>query len=559
MNPKKWYLILIVMIALVSTGNQSPSKGSSEKSTSREANQPQKRRASKPDQSFNAPSYWVHILREFVFKTISPPPAGNNQLYKRLLEAPFYGGPYPIVPNDAASIVLSRGEVYQLPTGHWLFCQQGCSDCEPCIEHAHPTIEWVLRRINRVSSHGSTRHDLQLTLMPQIDGGYHMRSLWPQSYVYVTSQGEQDRYLNDVHSYRNDGSAYVVVEDGFAGRQRKNGNFWKYADRTSLPDRNALEKPRNDTVSEERVSNSTEKNVESTTVTPNNKTTDVEEQRTEENVKIQHPQVVSTDTKNGSTDVRSRDNGSGRVKQLTPKLILGTDQLGQKHLVHVIPADASTNTSLMNSVISNVLSSAGQNKTAYQRILRRIFDSLNSNRRSIESFLESSTSTEKMSQPSEVHQQQETRGGFPDIRQIGRLYPLYSKGIRNGSLSLERWPHILNWSKQGRLSSNDPHSDRFVNSTASFGRKSNGSYIVHPKVLNNIIKNKNVSDKFHSKLRENNYSNHNTSDDNFKVNNVSRKSQEYSNSRKYKILVTTESTTRSSKAMNNKNGAQDYS
>ncbi|CAL7944831.1 unnamed protein product [Xylocopa violacea] len=560
MNPRRWNLVLIMMIALVSTGNQTPSKESTEESTTHEANQPQKRRATVADQSFSARSYWVHILREFVFKTISPPPAGNNQLYKRLLEAPFYGGPYPIVPSDATSIVLSRGDVYQLPNGYWLLCQQGCSDCDACTQHTHPTIKWVLRRIKRVPSHGSTRHDLQLTLMPQIDGSYHMRSLWPQSYVYVTSQGEQDQYLNDVHSYRNDGSAYVVIEDGFAGQRRKSGNFWKYVDRTSLPDRRAVEKPSNDTVSEERTGNSTEENVESTTAMPNNKTT-VEEQRTEENVKSQDPQVGSTDTKNGSTstDVRSSDNGSGRVKQLTPKLILGTDQLGQKHLVHVVPADASTNTSLMNSVISNVFGSAGGNKTAYQRILRRIFDSLNSNRRSIESFLEPSTSTEKMNQPSEVHQQQETRGGFPDLRQTGLLYPLYNKGIRNGSLSRDRWPYILNWSKQGRLSNNDPLLDRFANSTASFGRKSNSSYIVHPEVLNSIIKNKNVSDKFHSKLRMNNHNNNNTFDGSFKANNVSRKSQDYSNSRKYKILVTTESTTRSGRTVNNKKGTQNYS
>ena len=121
------------------------------------------------------------------------------------------------------------------------------------------------------------------------------------------------------------------------------------------------------------------------------------EERSElKNVKRQRPEVRLINEKQNSNgswkDVRSKESGS-RMRQLVPKLILGTDQTGQKHLVHVVPADGSTNTSLMNSVVSNVLNSApGQNRTAYQRILRRIFDSLSNNRRSIESFLEPLTS-----------------------------------------------------------------------------------------------------------------------------------------------------------------------
>lgn len=339
--------------------------------------------------SISTLSYWEQILRDSVFKTISPSPSCNHQLYKRLLEAPFYDGPFPIVSNSTDnSVVLSRGHVYHLPKGHWLFCQQGCTECGACVDHTHPTVKWVLRRIKRISSHGATRHDLQLTIVPQIDGSYHTRSLWSQSYVYVTSEGERDTYLNDRHSYRNDATAYV--EDDPPG-QGKSGNFWSYTDRNSLPEIRVLENSSvDDAVLERSDGSEVKENLESTTV-PIPKREDVGRNGELKNVKRQRPEVRLTNEKqnlNGSSkDVRSKESGS-RTRQLVPKLILGTDQTGQKHLVHVVPADGSTNTSLMNSTVSNVLNSVGQNRTAYQRILRRIFDSLSNNKRSIENFLE---------------------------------------------------------------------------------------------------------------------------------------------------------------------------
>lgn len=358
-----------------------------------------------------------------MFKTISPPPSGNHQLYRRLLEAPFYGGPFPIVSNDAANVVLSRGDVYQLPSGLWLFCQQGCVECGVCIDHTHPTVKWVLRRIKRTSSHGAARHDLQLTILPQVDGSYHTRSLWPQTYVYVTSEGEQDIYMNDKHSYHSDGAAYVAVENDFSG-QRKPGNFWSYVDKNSLPQKRIVGNSTDDIVSKKRNESDVEETLESTSAMPKKDDAEINGEKRNElrNVKRQRPELKVTREKenlNGSSkdvgskenlsesskdvalkenvsgsskDVRSRENGS-KVKQSIPKLILGTDQMGQKHLVHVVPADGSTNTSLMNSAVSNILNAAGRNRTAYQRILRRIFDSLNNNRRSIESFLEPLTST----------------------------------------------------------------------------------------------------------------------------------------------------------------------
>lgn len=357
---------------------------SSSKQTSGQAKiQSEKRHVS--DHSFTEPFYWEHIIREFVFRTISPPPTGNYYLYRRVLEAPFYNGPFPIVPSDATNVVLSRGDVYHLPSGHWLFCQQGCTECALCNDYTHSTVKWILRRIKRISSHGGTRHDLQVTIVPQIDGSYHMRSLWPQSYVYVTSQGEQDIYLNDKHNYRNDASAYATLDNDFLGEQKKVKQFWIYADKNSLPEKRIVETSDNN-VSSNRVPENVTKgqSVESTSAIPKKED---EERIDPKNVKRQRSEIVQQSSNGSSTDVKSKENG-GRTKQLIPRLILGTDQMGQKHLVHVVPADASTNTSLINSVMSNVLNSSGQNRTAYQRILRRILDSLNNNRRSIERFLE---------------------------------------------------------------------------------------------------------------------------------------------------------------------------
>lgn len=333
---------------------------------------PEKREAAPPSEPSNTPAFWEHILRESVFRTVSLSAPGNYQLYRRLLEAPFHGGPVPSISSDAQSVVLSRGDVHHLPNGRWLFCQQGCIDCGLCIDHTHPTVKWVLRGIKRVSSHGATRQDLQLTIVPQTDGSHHTRSLWPQSYVYVTSQGVQDLYLREQHRYSNDPGAYI--EAGFSGQQRRPGSVWTYSDKDSLPEIRANEDPRDDD----------RQDLEDTRTMPRKGVGD--ERNDSRNVKRQRSGAKIEDKQSGSSsDDRSKTNS--RTK-LAPKLILGTDQLGQKHLVHVVPADVPANTSLINSVVSNILNSTGQNKTAYQKILRRIYDSLSSNKRSIESFLE---------------------------------------------------------------------------------------------------------------------------------------------------------------------------
>ncbi|CAK9805116.1 hypothetical protein ANTPLA_LOCUS4330 [Anthophora plagiata] len=498
------------------------------------------RHVSTPSQSFNAPPYWKYSLREFVFKTVSPFLTGNHQLYKRILDAPFYAGPFPIPTNDTTSIVLSRGDVYHLANGHWLFCQQGCLDCEVCTEHTHPAVKWVLRRIKRISSHGSTRHDQQLTILPQLDGSYHMKSLGPSSYVYVTSQGEQDEYLNDMYYYYNNGNSYVNhVENDTSKQGKKERNFWTFVDRNSLPDRGAvrIQLPEKRVIEDNSNTNVSKENVESTSVDPKKD----DQEMIKDNVKNVKREPVEVklkekeSTNSSLLDDRSKENKSNRVRQMVPKLILGTDLLGQKHLVHVVPADATTNRSLVNSVVSNGSNSTGQNKTAYQRMLRRIYDSLNSNRRTIESFLEPLKRTEQVNQQSEEHQLQETRNGLAGLRQTGRFYPIYDRGTRNKSSLYERWPHILNWSRQPKGSNDNVFPDRFINST-----KNIGDLLKNPRIQNNLVnlmlhqdmKNKNISDRIHSKFIDNKIFNDSL--------NVTRKLIP----RKYKIIVTTESTTK---------------
>ena len=151
---------------------------------------------------------------------------------------------------------------------------------------------------------------------------------------------------------------------------------------------------------------------------------------------------------------------------------------------------------------------------------------------------------EKLSRQEEEHQLQETRNDFPGFRAAGRLHPLHSKENKNESSFEKRWPYTLNWNRERTTSSDNAFANKFVNNTINFGRKSNNGYTLNLKMQNNIAENKNISNRFHSRLSEDNYNN-NTFHNNFKINNISRNSQEYRFSpRRYKILVTTESTTK---------------
>ncbi|XP_034195534.1 uncharacterized protein LOC117611627 [Osmia lignaria lignaria] len=486
MNTSKWSLVPITMLALISTGSPASSNPVEQQDL-------QKRHVPIANQSLAVQPYWEHMLREFVFKTISPPPPGNNRLYKRLLDAPFYAGPFPMVSNDVPSITLSRGDVYYLPNGHWLFCQEGCISCEVCSEHTHPTVKWVLRRVRRYSTQGSSRHDLQLTIIPQTDGSYHMNNLWPRSYVYVTSQGEQAAYWNDKLGYHGLG-AYVNLEDGSSGPREKTNNFWRYVQRDSLADRRHPGEKKNDTIAGETLEKIPKVDVESTTAAPLEESTTTKKAPSKDLGK-QRPRVIQNNSDKKGTNVSSisNENWKNKLKQLVPKLILGTDQTGQKHLVHVVPADVPTNATSINSLASNLLNSTGQSKIAYQRILRRIFDSLNSNRRPIENFLEPFKQSRKISKPNEEHQQEETKNG---------LYPVLDERTRNESLLHNRWPFTLNWKRQRRKSNDGVFVSDFTKSTGNPGWNSNhnsNSEIQNltDSTINPYVNNRNGSVGFH--------------------------------------------------------------
>ncbi|XP_015438256.1 PREDICTED: uncharacterized protein LOC107193356 [Dufourea novaeangliae] len=452
MNLSKWNFVSVVMLSLISTGIPASMPGSGQ--------QQQKRHVpmSSANQSPNVPPYWEHILREFVYKTISQPPLDNINLYKRLLNAPFYGGPFAMPPNDVASVVLSRGDVYYLPNGHWLLCQEGCIDCEVCVEHTHPSLKWVLRRIKRTPVHGPPRQDLQLTVIPQIDGSYHMKNLWPRSYVYVTTQAEQTAYGNErVASYPGGGTGYENPEDGSAGQHRRSNNFWRFVERGSLAERRVIGEQNNGSDPRQHFESGPRQSHDVTVTTVTEGTT---EGVTTFNSGI--PPRVKPDRRevNDSTLTGSNENGRNRLKPLIPRLILGTDQLGQRHLVHVVPADAAGNRNLTRSVLSDGLNAAGvgqyQNRTAYQKILKRIYDSLSSNRRSIESFLETPSQIER--RQTEDHQLQETRNSLAALRQLHSLHRDYNEGITNGTIA-KRWPLVLTWNRQRRKSDDEANSN----------------------------------------------------------------------------------------------------
>lgn len=263
-------------------------------------------------------------------------------------------------------------------------------DCEVCRKHTYPSVKWALRRIKRSSSHGPRRQDLQLTIIPQIDGSYHMRNFWPRSYVYVTTQGEQAAYLSDKPGHEAAGSAYASFEDSFSGQPPGSNNFWRLVERDSLAERRVPGEQSNRTDPRPPPESDSNQNVGTTLLTTTDTTT---EQNVSRHSKKQRtrPKVADKSTTNDTSTVVLSENEKERIRQLMPKLILGTDQLGQKHLVHVVPADTSF-ANLTNLALYSALNSAGlpqyENRSAYQRILRRIYDSLASNKRSIQNFLE---------------------------------------------------------------------------------------------------------------------------------------------------------------------------
>ncbi|XP_015590569.1 uncharacterized protein LOC107265529 [Cephus cinctus] len=365
------------------------------------------------NQNENSTPYWEYILREFVFKTISPPPPANNALYRRLLEAPFYSGPLPSLA-DQDSIILSRGDVFYLPNGRWILCQEGCTNCGVCAEQSNPTVKWTLRRLKRKSSLSTVRYDLQLTIVPQVDESYHMKNLWPRTYVYVTTLNDQEK--RPLHDKSSDSfNPYSITGPGQLVSDENTHNI--------LIDEEAgdgLFSSSKKNKKNSKISQTIEQDAENSAVGPELNFKD----------KIEEDSVDQTYLRRNIYDrrYRSRDKPSGHPGPLTlnqplglfnasdpiesdvdstnPRVILGTDQLGQKHLVHIVPGDNKSANSTVESYGNDpVQMSVDDNNNnndeiisandkdeftlkhpTYDKVVRKVLDSLNSHRLAIEKF-----------------------------------------------------------------------------------------------------------------------------------------------------------------------------
>ncbi|XP_011868431.1 PREDICTED: uncharacterized protein LOC105562299 isoform X2 [Vollenhovia emeryi] len=324
---------------------------------------------------------WEYMLREIILKSVTPSQLDASIPHRRPFDASYYGGPVAAYSNDDENVILSRGNVYRLPNGHWMLCQDGCVDCEPCAVQRNPSFTWILRRIKRPPDSKPTRHDLQLTIIPQASDRFHAGSFWPNNYVYVTPRGERTP-TPTIRAQRDNGPGTPPsgLENSFSEHHRRSKDLWRLTERDLNADRDGMLREDSRAAVQENVSTEKTEKEES-----------IERKRSLENMRPRQ---------------RPSEKAAEEANQLAPRLILGTDQKGQKHLVHVVPADYPTTTTFPaisplpehptshfvedQATHSNNTTSNRERQT-YQWILHRIFNSLNTHRRSIEDFLESPT------------------------------------------------------------------------------------------------------------------------------------------------------------------------
>lgn len=304
------------------------------------------------------------MLREIILESIIPSLSDANAIRKRLLDASFYGNSVAATYSSDDVNVLSRGNVYRLPNGHWMLCEDGCVDCEPCVIQGNPLFKWILRRVKRPSVFDPSRHDFQLTMISQTNDHYRTSNLWPNFYIYVTSQEERGSISVTRTQHNNDSeNSLPNLRNNFSQQHHRSKDLSQLTER--------------DSISQEE--NHVQRNA-STDKSPEQK----------------HRNMIH----------RPVEKPAEEANQLAPKLILGTDQRGQKHLIHVVPADhppinaahlanlLAPNHSISSDFVAgqatrlNNIIPKQENQT-YQQIFRRVFDSLNTHRQSIESFLES--------------------------------------------------------------------------------------------------------------------------------------------------------------------------
>lgn len=338
---------------------------------------------------------WEYILHEIILKSVAPSPPDASTPHKRPLDASFYGGPTVAHSTDDVNVVLSRGNVYHLLNGHWILCQDGCVDCEPCATLRNPLFKWILRRVKRLPASDPPRHDLQLTIIPQTDDRIHATNLWLNSDVYVTTQEEGKPFAINREQYDGERDSLRSLENSFSEQHHRSKNLWRLTERDLITD----EIPqRGDRATTKKNANTTEKI--SKVEPPRHKF-----RNTRRRFQLISEEPVTDISTMPNDNVTASENGGKETNLLMPKLILGTDRQGQKHLVHLVPADHPPTTPLpINSFASNrpITSQLAADQPThlngtvpqregqtYHRIFRRVLDSLNTHKRSIENFLES--------------------------------------------------------------------------------------------------------------------------------------------------------------------------
>ncbi|XP_015589174.1 uncharacterized protein LOC107264904 [Cephus cinctus] len=113
--------------------------------------------------------YWTEKLKESIFKTISAEPLFNEEIYKAILTAPFYGKPSYSMDSDGDILKLSSGDLRINENGSWFFCQENCTECPACREDSTRRAKWSVRRIrehNTDKKEGPFRYNLQFNIIP---------------------------------------------------------------------------------------------------------------------------------------------------------------------------------------------------------------------------------------------------------------------------------------------------------------------------------------------------------------------------------------------------------
>ncbi|KAL6435852.1 hypothetical protein ACFW04_005608 [Cataglyphis niger] len=305
------------------------------------------------------------VLHDIILKSIIPQSFDIKAIQKRPLDASFYSG--PIAATSSSDGVLSQGNVYRLLNGHWMLCENGCVDCEPCAIQGNPLFKWILQSVKQSSGSDPLRHDFQLTIISKTNNPFHTNNFWPNNSNHVISETERNSILVPKTKQDNDSeNSLPNHENSLSQPNHRSKDLW-------LIERDSISQ---------------------------------EENHIQGNASTDKPLEQNYRLRNMKYRLRPTEKSAEEANQLAPKLILGTDQRGQKHLIHVVPADhvpintphfanlLAPNHSISSHFVADQASRLNNTiskheKQTYQRIFRRVFDSLNTHRQSIESFLKS--------------------------------------------------------------------------------------------------------------------------------------------------------------------------